>query len=274
MTFFQAIILGIIQGMTEFIPVSSSGHLVLAPYLFGWHISPKEAFVFDVLAQAATLVAVLIYFWKDLWEIFTALMAGLAAKEPFQDQRSRLGYLILLSSLPAGITALLFKDTFEAAFNSPRSSALFLSVTALLLILAERVRSRQRSETEITWFDALWVGFFQILALFPGISRSGSTISGGMTRGLHRKAAARFSFLMSIPVLTASGLLALYDLSQMPELYSQLPAYLAGCVAAGLVGYGVIHWLLSYLSQRSLYPFAVYCVVVSGLFVILITVGG
>lgn len=259
MTLFQAIILGIIQGATEFIPVSSSGHLVIAPYLLGWSFNPKEAFVFDVLSQAATLVAVLVYFRQDLVGIFKSVLSGIFHGQPFVDEDSTLGWLLILSTFPAGITALLFKDVFERAFNSPTAAAIFLFVTAIFLFSAERSKKGTKPVKSVTWLDSLFIGIFQIFALFPGVSRSGSTISGGMIRGLNRESAARFSFLMSVPILSASGALAVYDLFKLPNLPARLPIFLAGFVTAAIVGYLVIRWLLSYLSKGSLYPFAMYC---------------
>jgi undecaprenyl-diphosphatase len=270
MTLLQSLILGIIQGATEFIPVSSSGHLVLAPYLFGWTFSQKEAFVFDVLAQVATLLAVILYFREDLLRILHASISGLIKGKPLQDNQSKLGWLLLLSTLPAGTTALLFKSTFEKAFSDPKAASIFLLGTAMLLISAEFIRSRSRSLDDVSWIDALWIGFFQIFALFPGISRSGSTISGGMFRHLDRESAARFSFLMSVPIMIASGILAVYDLLQVPDLIAQLPVYMIGFMTSALVGYFVIHWLLSYLSSKSLLPFAFYCVAVSLFFLVVI----
>lgn len=268
MTLLQAIILGIIQGATEFIPVSSSGHLVLAPCLFGWRFTPKEAFIFDVLAQVATLTAVIVYFKKDLFHILRASMDGIKEGKPFINDQSKLGWLLLLSTIPAGTAALLFKNVFEKAFSNPKATSIFLFGTALLLIMAERIKSRPRSLADISWKDSLWIGFFQIFALFPGISRSGSTISGGMFRRLNRESAARFSFLMSVPIMIASGVLAVYDLMQMPDLIPRLPVYLAGFATAALVGYFAIRWLLSYLVTKSLIPFAVYCVVVGVVFLV------
>ncbi len=270
MTLLQAIILGIIQGATEFIPVSSSGHLVLAPYLFGWHITPKEAFIFDVLIQVATLTAVIVYFREDLFQILRASVYGIKEGKPFNNYQSKLGWLLLLSTIPASVAALLFKNVFESAFSNPKAASIFLFGTALLLFMAELIKFRSRSLTDISWKDALWIGFFQIFALFPGISRSGSTISGGMFRRLNRESAARFSFLMSVPIMIASGFLALYDLMQVPDLIRRIPVYLAGFATAALVGYFAIRWLLSYLSTKSLLPFAVYCVVMGTMVLIFI----
>ena len=259
MTFIQSIILGIIQGASEFLPISSSGHLVLAPYLFGWEINPQEAFVFDVLVQVATLTAVIIYFWKDLVNILKAFVKGIQDKKPFLDQNSRLGWYLILATIPAGAAALLFKDTFEDAFSNPKSAAIFLLVTSLLLLLGEILGKRIRKLDSLTWLDALFIGIFQVLALFPGISRSGSTITGGLLRKFDRSASARFSFLMAVPIMSAAGVLALYDLAQSPDLMQNIPVYFAGFITAALVGYFAIRWFIVYLSKQSLYLFAGYC---------------
>jgi undecaprenyl-diphosphatase len=259
MTFLQSIILGIIQGASEFLPISSSGHLVLTPYLFGWTLSPEETFIFDVLVQVATLFAVIVYFWKDLIGILQSFLAGIVKRNPFQDLESRLGWYLILSTIPAGIAGVLFKDTFEQAFSNPKAAALFLLGTSALLIIGESFGKRIRSLETINWIDSLIIGLFQILALFPGISRSGSTITGGLLRGLDRNSSAKYSFLMAVPVMFAAGLLASIDLIQSPGLFSQLPVYLAGFIAAALIGYLAIRWFIAYLSNQSLYLFAGYC---------------
>jgi undecaprenyl-diphosphatase len=261
MTYLQAAVLGVIQGATEFIPVSSSGHLVIAPYFLGWKLAPQQAFVFDVLVQVATLSAVIVYFWPDLWAILTAFIQGLISRKPFADPQSRLGWLLLLATIPAGIAALLMKDILEQAFNSPKTAAFFLILTGLMLAGAERFRKQTISLPSLGWMDALWVGTFQVLALFPGISRSGSTITGGMLRGLNRSDAASFSFLMSVPVMLAAGVLGIYDLVQMDQGVSQIPVFLVGFLAAALVGYLAIRWLLRFLRNRSLLFFSAYCLV-------------
>lgn len=261
MTYFQSIILGIIQGASEFLPISSSGHLVLAPYFFGWEISSREAFVFDVLVQVATLSAVIIYYWKDLVTILKAFVQGIIQKKPFQDANSRLGWYLILATIPAGLAAVLFKDTFEQAFSNPESAALFLLVTSALLVIGELLGRRIRKLESLTWLDALIVGLFQCLALFPGISRSGSTITGGLVRKFDRGSAARFSFLMAVPVMSAAGVLAVIDLAQSPELFTNIPVYLAGFVTSAFIGYFAIRWFIGFLSKQSLYIFAAYCAV-------------
>jgi undecaprenyl-diphosphatase len=259
MTLTQSIILGIIQGLTEFIPISSSGHLVILPYLLGWNIPKYDAFIFDVLVQVATLVAVVIYFWSDLVDIVKAFFYGLIQKSPFETSHARLGWYLIIATLPAGIIGLALKKTVEQVFASPIVTAGFLFLTAALLVLAEKVGRREKFLEDINWKDALWIGFSQVIAIFPGASRSGATIFGGMTRDLKRPDAARFSFLMSIPIMLAAGLSATIDLFKIPHLYSILPAFVPGFLAAAIVGYLAIRWLIGYLTNHPLYIFAVYC---------------
>ena len=272
MTIIQSIILGIIQGLTEFLPISSSAHLVLAPYLFGWHIPQDQIFVFDVLVQLGTLVAVIIYFWKDLIGIITAFLSGIWNRKPFADPQARLGWNLILATIPAGIIGLLLKSRVESVFSSPTWTALLLLATAGLLFMAERFGKRMRKLNQIGWVDSLWIGFSQALAIFPGISRSGATIAGAMTRDFERPAAARFSFLMSIPIMLAAGLNASLDLVKVPNLSSFLPVVLAGFISAAIVGYFSIRWLLGYLTKKPLTIFALYCVLFSAICLIVIYV--
>jgi undecaprenyl-diphosphatase len=268
MTLLQSIILGVIQGLTEFLPISSSGHLVIAPYLFNWHIPAQEAFIFDVLVQLGTLLAVIVYFRKDLSIIISSVIRGLVKKQPFSDPSARLGWFLVLATIPAVIFGLLFRNLVEKAFSSPLAAGLFLLGTASLLVIAERVGKRTRQMESIAWLDALLIGLFQVISLLPGISRSASTISGGMVRDLDRPSSARFSFLMSVPVMIGAGTLAMVQLLKQPHFSGQIPTLLAGFITAAVVGYLSIHWLLSYLSKRSLYVFAIYSLVASATVVI------
>jgi undecaprenyl-diphosphatase len=263
MTILQAILLGIVQGITEFLPISSSGHLVLVPAFLGWDIPQREAFVFDILVQTGTLVAVIAYFWADLLSIFHAWWEALNTRAPFSTPNARLGWYILLATLPGLGFGFFFKGVFEQAFGTPRTTAFFLLGTSGLLVWAEFFGKRRRQLKELTWLDSLWIGFSQVLALFPGVSRSGATIAGGMTRHLTRSSAARFSFLMAIPIMLAAGFSALYDLSQIPNNDGLWLTNLIGLLTAGIVGYFSISWLMKHLTKRSLYIFAVYCVLLS-----------
>ena len=263
MTLFQAIFLGIIQGLTEFLPISSSAHLVLTPYLLGWQMAQDEAFVFNVLVQMGTLLAVIVYFWKDFWGIGKDMVVNLLQGKPFASSQSRLGWLIILATLPAGVIGLAIKDLVEAAFASPIATAIFLLVTAVFLVTAERVGKRSRSLDQLNWKDALWIGFFQAASIFPGVSRSGSTITGGMLRNVERPAAARLSFLISLPIMLAAGGLALVDLTQIASLSSYIPVIICGFVTSTVVGYLSIRWLIRFLSNHTLVGFALYCIVLS-----------
>jgi undecaprenyl-diphosphatase len=209
---FQAFILGIIQGITEFLPVSSSGHLVIAPYLLGWNIPTEDAFVFDVLVQVATLLAVFAVFWKDLWQIARGFIISLWQRQPFASQEARFGWYLILATIPAGLLGIALKGYLESLFSNPLATAFFLLVTSVLLIIGERVGTRTKTLNQFNWADSLVMGLFQSLAIFPGVSRSGSTITGGMVRNLSRPDSAKFSFLMSVPIMLAAGLVASTDL--------------------------------------------------------------
>ncbi|MBI5566829.1 MAG: undecaprenyl-diphosphatase UppP [Chloroflexi bacterium] len=261
MSVIQAIILGLVQGLTEYIPVSSSAHLVLVPWLLGWTFDPKTAFVFDVLVQWGTLVGVLIYFWRDIWAIMRGVVAGLVQRKPFGTFEARLGWFVVLATIPAVLVGFVLKDFFEQIFSDPKAVAALLFLTAAILIAAERLGQRQRQIESITASDAMSIGVWQALSILPGVSRSGSTIAGGMLRGLDRPAAARFSFLMSIPALLGAGAIAIKDLIDTPNLVDALGLpIVVGFAAAAISGYLCIRWLLSYLQKHSLTAFAAYCV--------------
>ena len=256
MPLFQALILGIIQGVTEYIPVSSSAHLVLFPWLVGW---PDPPFTFDVLVQWGTLVGVVVYFWRALWAIARGVVIGLVSRQPFQTQEARLGWYIVLGTIPAAVFGYFFKDSFEAVFSRPMYVAVLLFGTAFILVIGERWSRPQRTLRQIGWLDAVAIGLWQVAALLPGISRSGATISGAMQRGLERPSAARFSFLLSVPAMVGAGLLAILDLLKAGALVSELPALLIGFLAAAVSGYLCVRWLLGYLQHHRLIVFAAYC---------------
>ncbi|MBN2048694.1 MAG: undecaprenyl-diphosphatase UppP [Anaerolineaceae bacterium] len=265
MSLLQSIILGIIQGLSEFLPISSSAHLVLIPFLLGWDLPEEQVFPFDVLVQLATLLAVIIYFRKDLLRLIIAFFEGLKNRKPFEAPDSRLAWFIILATIPAGLAGLLLDDVVEAAFNNPAATAIFLLVTALFMWLAESYSQQKRQLTGMRWLDALLIGAAQALAIFPGISRSGSTISAALGRQFDRSAAGRFSFLISIPIMLAAGLLSALDLVSMPNLADFLPVMVVGFLTAGVVGYLSIHWLLKFIKDHSLKLFSVYCVVFAGI---------
>jgi undecaprenyl-diphosphatase len=263
MTLWQSILLGIIQGLTEFLPISSSAHLVIVPYLFGWKFPADEAFMFDVLVQVATLIAVLVFFFQDLLAILRAFSYGLLHKEPFRNPQARLGWYLILATIPAGVIGLFFKDSVERVFNNPIAAAAFLFLNAMILTIAERAGKRIRSMENLSWKDALWVGCAQVFAIFPGISRSGATISGGILRDLERPSATRFAMLMSIPIMLSAGLLTGLDLLKNPHLTSLLKIFIPGFLTSAITGYLSIRWLLRYLTRHPLYIFSIYCTIIA-----------
>jgi undecaprenyl-diphosphatase len=230
--------------------------------------------VFDVLVQVATLVGVFAFFWKDFFQILSALISDIRKRQPFASPPSRLGWSILIATIPASLVGIIFLDEIEEAFSNPLLAAIMMLFTAGLLALAERIGKRTRSLVEISWKDGLVVGLFQILALLPGLSRSGATITGGMTRNLERPAAARFSFLMSAPIMLAAGLVSTLDLLSFADLAGILPRFIPGFIAAGITGYLAIGWLLKILNMYSLYYFSAYCILMSLLTLIIIAVRG
>lgn len=270
LSFWAALLLGFVQGATEFLPISSSGHLLLIPTLLGLD-EPDLTLV--SIAHLGTLLAVLVYFRQDIWEIIRGVLMGLRARAPLAEASSRLGWFILLGTIPAGVVGLLFEDFFDRVFGLPLIAAFFLLVTAGLLVVGERVMSGQKRITAISWLDALIIGVFQMMALFPGISRSGSTITGGLIRGLDRETAARFSFLLGIPAILAAGMLASLDLIQVQVTPDILLLYAVTFVTAAITGYACIYFLLAWLKKRTLYIFAVYCAIFGLLFILLSVTG-
>jgi undecaprenyl-diphosphatase len=261
MTILQAVVLGVVQGLTEFLPVSSSAHLVIVPWALGWEFDPAFAFAFDVLVQMGTLLAVIIYFASTLREILSAVWSGLRTRRPLEDPLARLGWLIVLATIPAVLAGLLFHDAVEAAFGNPRAVFFNLLVTASLLAGAERFGRPRRGLDRLNAVDAVAVGAAQALALLPGVSRSGSTISAGLFRGLQRPEAARFSFLMSVPAMIGAGLVGLKDrrpLSQPrpPSSGRRWIRHRGDCRLSG-------HPLAAaHLAGHRLTVFAVYCFVI------------
>jgi undecaprenyl-diphosphatase len=262
---FQALILGIVQGATEFLPISSSGHLVLVPAALGW-VSPS--LVFDATVHLATLVAVVAVFWNDLLGLIVAWWQGLLRGHPLETTESCLAWWVILGTVPGILAGLLLEKNIELLFATPRAAGAFLLLTALLLTLAEVFGRRRRTLPEMTWLDGIIIGIGQAAAIAPGLSRSGTTISVGMFRGLTREAAARFSFILSVPIIAGAWLVQLFNLVRYGSPSAEAPLLVVGFVAAAICGYASIRMLLAYLRKRPLYPFAVYCVVVGALAII------
>jgi undecaprenyl-diphosphatase len=271
MTIFQSVLLGIIQGLTEFIPVSSTAHLLISQHLLG--IPSSDAmFAFLVLVQLGTIVSLIAFFWKDLLAIVMDTLKNLSGVRNFNalPQNAKLGWYIVIATIPALLAGVLLKPFVEALFKTPLiEAAIRLFAAAILLSLAEYFGKRTRQLGSMTWLDALIVGVMQVIAVFPGASRSGTTISGGMLRGFDRPSAARFAFLMSVPVMLAAGAYESLGLLKLPNLGQFLPLLAVGFVTAALVGWFAIKWLLNYLNKNSLYVFAAYCAVVGIIVIIL-----
>ncbi|HET7145238.1 MAG TPA: undecaprenyl-diphosphatase UppP [Anaerolineales bacterium] len=261
MTLFHAFILGIVQGLTEFIPVSSTAHLLIAEKILGLP-SDDRTFSFSVIVQLGTVFALLLFFWKDFWRIAEAFFLGIEHKNPFENLQARLGWLVIVATIPALVAGFFLKDIVQSRFSDPFTQAgLRLLVTAVLLTAVEYFDRRERTLESATWLDALSVGLFQVLAIFPGASRSGSTIAGGMVRGFDRPSAARFAFLMSAPIMLAAGGYESLKVIDLPGTHAFLPYLVTGFISAAVVGWLAIKWLLAYLSRHSLYGFAVYCAI-------------
>lgn len=251
MTFTHALLLGLLQGLTEFLPVSSSGHLVIAQHFLPGFDQPGLAF--DIMLHLGTMIAVLLYFRR---EVGLMLVSPLRQGPEARTYRKMLG-LILLASVPTALIGLGFKDFFEGLFENLQLVAVMLLVTGVLLFLAERFRRPGRKEGQLTISDALVVGTVQGLAIIPGISRSGSTISALLLKGVDGETAARFSFLLALPAVFGAALLSLRDLQQVPT--AEIPMYLVGGGTAFIVGLAAIHCLLAVVRRKRLIGFAVYC---------------
>jgi undecaprenyl-diphosphatase len=240
MTIFQAIIFGIVQGVTEFLPISSTAHLVLLPWFFGW---PDPGLSFDVALHLGTLVALVIYFWKD----WLALL-----------QKPRMIVFIIAATIPGAVAGVLLESQVESALRSPRIIALMLSLMALVLVIAELKGRRKKDLDHITWADAIAVGLAQAFALIPGVSRSGSTITAGLFVGMQRETAARFSFYLSAPIIAGAVGKKMLDIFEAGLPADQVPPFVIGIASAGIVGYLSIAFLLRYLQTHNTFLFIYY----------------
>jgi len=255
MTLLSALVLGIVQGLTEFIPVSSTAHLLVGENLFRLPPDDPRVLAFTVLVQLGTLVSLFVYFRADVIALIRAFFA-----RPFSTAANTLAWYVLLGTVPALAVGALLKPFVEDLFKAPLlAAAIRLFTAAGVLTLAEYLGRRTRKLDSLTWFDALIVGLFQVLAIFPGCSRSGTTIAGGMLRGFERPSAARFAFLLSIPVMLAAGVYESRDVLKLHDPGAFLLPLAVGFAAAAVVGWLAIGWLISYLNRRSLYVFAAYC---------------
>jgi undecaprenyl-diphosphatase len=271
MSWFESLILGLVQGLTEFLPVSSSAHLRLTAAFSGWE-DPGAAFT--AITQIGTEAAVLLYFRRDIWRIISAWVASLGGRRK-GDPDARMGWLIIVGSLPIVVLGLLFQDRIETTFRDLRIVATALIVFSLILYWADRVGEKRRELDQLTVGHGITYGLAQALALIPGVSRSGGTITAGLFLGYSRSAAARYSFLLAIPAVLGSGFFQAYE-----ELGGDVagpgvswgPTILATVLAFG-VGLTVIAWLLRYLDRGSFAPFVVYRIALGVLVLVLVFTG-
>ena len=243
MSIFQSIILGIIQGIAEFLPISSSAHLVFVPWILNW---PQHSLTFDVALHIGTLLALLVFFFNEWWGII----------------KSRMLWLLILGSIPGAVAGFLGEKYFEEVFRGPLTIAVFMIGLALLLWLAEVYSSKKRSLESIRWPDALIIGISQALALMPGVSRAGITMTAGLFTGLTRESAAKFSFLLSAPIILGAGLYKGYGLLKHGLPADERAAFVIGLLTSAIVGYFAIKYLLQYLQKNSFYVFIWYRIIV------------
>jgi len=258
----EAILLGVLQGLTEFLPISSSAHLLIVPWLFDW---PEPGLAFNVALHLGTLAAVVTYFWRDLLAMAAGLLRGLKTRRWTADPDARLALIIAIGSIPAAVAGFLGSDALDAYFHSGGGgdraimvSALLLIGLGLLLALAEWLARHRRDLSDVTAWDGIVVGLAQALALLPGVSRSGSTITAGLFLGLRRDAAARFSFLLGVPAVAGAGLLEGIDLLRAGLPAEERLIFAAGTISAAVVGYLAIAFLLRFLQRHSALVFVWY----------------
>lgn len=256
MDLWQAFVLGSVQGLTEFLPVSSSGHLVLAETMFGLQV--EELLVFDVVLHAGTLLALLVYFWGDLWKMLMSLFRW--SDDSLRSSRIQLGFL-MVATLPVVLLAPFMKDWLQASFRSADSVIMMLGLTAVLLGTAELLGKKTKGMVQ-KFSVALLMGCFQVLALIPGVSRSGSTMVGGLLGGLKREAAARFAFLMAVPAIAGATVFLAKDVLELGAEQVSVGALALGFVSSALVSFACMWGMLQYLRKQSLWVFVAYLLLV------------
>lgn len=259
MNLIEAIILGIVQGLTEFLPISSSAHLLIIPWIMGWQEPP---FVFDTSLHIGTLVALLVYFRKDVLELLKSFFRILKTKNVKDDKEGKLALLLLVGTIPAGLIGFLFEKMIEEKLHSPYIIVTTLIVLGIFLWIVDVKSKKNRDLEDITLKDALFIGCAQALALIPGTSRSGITMTAALLANFNRETAARFSFLLSIPITAAAALFKLKDLFKIEMTSDLMDDFIAGILVSGLVGFLCIKYLLKYLRTNSFAVFAIYRIIV------------
>ncbi len=274
MDWFEAILLGLVQGLTEFLPISSSAHLRITGELIGMD-DPGAAFT--AITQIGTEAAVVVYFWKDIVRILTRWFGSMpwvdvSKRVSNSDPDVRMGWMIIVGSIPIGVLGLLLEDWIDVQFRNLWVTVTMLAFFAILLSLADRLAPRRLTLDRLSWRDAILYGFAQAMALIPGVSRSGGTITMGRALGYTREAAARYSFLLAMPAVFASGFYKVAKVAMGEDVVAVGPTLLATIIAFG-VGYAVIVWFLKLVSTRSYAPFVVYRLALAALIAVLLWAG-
>jgi undecaprenyl-diphosphatase len=267
----DAVILGVVQGLTEFLPVSSSGHLLLGQYFLGLD-QDRFGLSFDVALHIGTLVAVVLYFWRDLIRMAFALLRSFGHLDLANEPDQRLAYLVIASTVPAALIGFLFEGFFANTVRSPWVVVFNFTLVGVLFLLAEAVGSHSRRASKLGFGQAVGIGLAQAMSLVPGVSRSGATITLGLFFGLRREEAARFSFLMSVPIIAGAGSLKLAEVLTSGMSTHEWLLFVTGFVTSAFVGYFTIQFLLEYLTGHSLRAFAYYRFAVAAVVALLLIV--
>jgi undecaprenyl-diphosphatase len=270
MDYLDAVVLGIVEGLTEFLPVSSTGHLTIASKLLGQSIDDPSITGFTAVIQAGAIAAVIFYFWRDLSRVFVAWVRGLVKPEHRGEFDHRMGWYLIVGSLPICIVGYLGRDIISGPLRNLWWVAGSLIAWSFVMVLAERVASQARPLTRITLTDAIVMGLMQCLALIPGVSRSGATISAGLFRGLDRVASTRMAFLMGIPALVGA---AAFELQHAVNGDAGAVATIVGTVVSFIVAYASVAWLLRFVQKHSIEVFAVYRIILGVLLIALLATG-
>jgi undecaprenyl-diphosphatase len=270
MDLWQAVLLGVIEGVTEFLPISSTGHLTIAEKLMGYSIDDPDITAFTAIIQVGAVLATLVYFRKDLYEIARGWLRGVFYASERDNPQYRFGWAIVLGSMPIGIVGLLFKDEIETVLRSLWFVGFALLLWSGVMWYADRVGRQNRSAESVTAKDTIIIGLVQCLALIPGVSRSGATMSAGLLRGLDRVTVTKLSFFLSIPALVAAGVLqSVSEYQNISNGVGWLPTILATAVSF-VVAYLSVAWLLKFVSKHSYSVFIIYRVVLGSLLLILL----
>lgn len=273
MNILEAVLLGAVEGFTEFLPVSSTGHLTIIEKLLGYNIDDPDITAFTAIIQIGAVLATVIYLRKDLWRIITGWVRGVFKPAHRNDRDYRFGWSVILGSLPIGIIGLLFKDQIETTLRSLWFVGGALIVWSGVMWFADRAATQTRHEEDVTWKDTLIIGLTQCLALIPGVSRSGATMSAGLLRDLDRVTVTKLSFFLSIPALLAAGALQAVDEFDNISNGVGWPATITATVVSFIVAYFAVSWLLRFIAKHSYTVFIVYRLILGAIVLLLVATG-